>query len=83
MPKATPDKIKVVIYAPAYNTSPEKKYRVNVMSIALSRMFDVKILVDEGESILRGLYKATCISLLSKAWIWDRIGKSIANKLSS
>ncbi|MCQ5376419.1 MAG: hypothetical protein NO516_00025 [Candidatus Methanomethylicia archaeon] len=81
MPKATPDKIKVVIYTPAYNKSSGMKYRVNMMSKALSKRFDVKILVDERESMLRGLYKTIGPSLLSKVWIWDGVGKSIANKI--
>lgn len=75
------EKVKVVIFTPAYNKSSGIKYRVDMMARALSKKHDVEILVDEKESVLRKLYWHFGPSFLSKAWVWERIGKTIAKNI--
>lgn len=81
MAAPSPDKVKVAIYTPTYNRSAGIRYRVDMMSKALSRRFIVKILADERESMLRRLYRSIGPSLLQKEWIWERMGRSIASKI--
>ena len=72
---------KIVIYTPTYNMSPGIRYRVDMMKNALCTKFDVKILIDKREGVIRYLYRIFGSSILNLEWFWEKIGHSIANQI--
>ena len=70
---------KVVIYTPTFSRSAGTRYRVEMMQKALSGSYNVQLICDKEEVLLREIYKLGGPYLLSHNIAWKKAGKRIAN----
>jgi hypothetical protein len=61
--------------------SPGIKYRADMMRKALGERFQVQLLCDREENILRKMYRLVGPALLTRKWVWDRLGERIAKSI--
>ncbi len=72
-----------MIYTPTYANSQGIAYRVNMMKKALEPKFEVQVLSDNRENVLRFAYKLLGKSLLTHRITWDKLGERIADLIIS
>jgi len=71
---------RLVIYTPTYHKSTGLQYRLSMLIKTLKENgYEVYLHVDEHETLLRSLYARTAKHLLQYKYIWEVIGKHIAN----
>lgn len=63
--------------------SPDIKYRADVMKKALEGEFEVRLLCDRRERFLRRAYQLLEPALLTRKWVWERVGKRISKVILS
>jgi hypothetical protein len=72
-----------VIYTPTYSNSQGIAYRINMMKKALEPKFEVQVLSDNRENVLRFAYRLLGKSLLTHKLTWDKLGERIADLIIS